>query len=210
MEMRRDKVIEVLDILDAHYPDAECALDYKTPFELLVAVALSAQTTDVGVNKVTPKLFDLFPDAFAMAEADEKEIINILKTIGMYRTKAKNIIGMSQILVRDYNGKVPESDEELVKLPGVGRKTANVVMSVAFGHQRIAVDTHVFRVSNRIGIVNETDVLKTELALMKKIPNNRWSKTHHTLIFHGRNCCSARNPQCHMCPIDDKCKKVMK
>ena len=133
-----------------------------------------------------------------------------LKKIGMYRTKAKNIINLSKKLVSDYHGQVPESDSELTKLAGVGRKTANVVMSVAFGHQRIAVDTHVFRVSNRIGIVDENDVLKTELALMKKIPENRWTKTHHLLIFHGRHCCTARKPKCEQCPIEEKCRKVFK
>lgn len=210
MAMRKDKVIEVLDILDSHYPEAECALIHKNPFELLVAVALSAQTTDVSVNKVTPKLFSKYKNAYELAEADIKDVIAILRTIGMYRTKAKNIIELSKILVRDYNGEVPKSDDELVKLPGVGRKTANVVMSVAFGEQRIAVDTHVFRLANRIGIVDEPNVLKTELALMKKVPEDRWSRTHHTLIFHGRNCCIARNPRCNECPIEDKCRKVIK
>ena len=200
----------VLDLLEEEYPEAECALHHKNPFELLVAVALSAQTTDVSVNKVTPALFEKYPTPQTLASADEKDVIQIIKTIGMYKTKSKNIINMSKMLVSDYGGKVPESDEELVKLPGVGRKTANVVMSVAFGHQRIAVDTHVFRVSNRIGIVDEPDVLKTELALMKRIPQNRWSKTHHSLIFHGRQCCTARNPKCGECVIKDLCKKNFK
>ena len=210
MVMRKDRVNMVLDLLEEEYPEAECALHHKNPFELLVAVALSAQTTDVSVNKVTPALFEKYPTPQALASADEKDVIQIIKTIGMYKTKSKNIINMSKMLVSDYGGKVPESDEELVKLPGVGRKTANVVMSVAFGHQRIAVDTHVFRVSNRIGIVDEPDVLKTELALMKRIPQNRWSKTHHSLIFHGRLCCTARNPKCGECVIKDLCKKNFK
>lgn len=208
--MRKDRVNMVLDLLEEEYPEAECALHHKNPFELLVAVALSAQTTDVSVNKVTPALFEKYPTPQTLASADEKDVIQIIKTIGMYKTKSKNIINMSKMLVSDYGGKVPESDEELVKLPGVGRKTANVVMSVAFGHQRIAVDTHVFRVSNRIGIVDEPDVLKTELALMKRIPQNRWSKTHHSLIFHGRQCCTARNPKCGECVIKDLCKKNFK
>ncbi len=210
MVMRKDRVNMVLDLLEEEYPEAECALHHKNPFELLVAVALSAQTTDVSVNKVTPALFEKYPTPQTLASADEKDVIQIIKTIGMYKTKSKNIINMSKMLVSDYGGKVPESDEELVKLPGVGRKTANVVMSVAFGHQRIAVDTHVFRVSNRIGIVDEPDVLKTELALMKRIPQNRWSKTHHSLIFHGRQCCTARNPKCGECVIKDLCKKNFK
>lgn len=207
MAMKKEKVNEILDLLEKEYPDAECALDYDSVFHLLLAVVLSAQTTDVSVNKVTPELFKKYETPKQLAQADEKEVAEIIRTIGMYRTKSKNIINMAKMLVEKYDGIVPESDEELVKLPGVGRKTANVVMAVGFGHQRIAVDTHVFRVSNRIGLVNESDVLKTELALMKTIPENRWTKTHHSLIFHGRRCCTARNPKCDECVIKDLCKK---
>lgn len=207
MAMKKEKVNEILDLLEKEYPDAECALDYDSVFHLLLAVVLSAQTTDVSVNKVTPELFKKYETPKQLAQADEKEVAEIIRTIGMYRTKSKNIIDLAKMLVEKYDGIVPESDEELVKLPGVGRKTANVVMAVGFGHQRIAVDTHVFRVSNRIGLVNEPDVLKTELALMKTIPENRWTKTHHSLIFHGRRCCTARNPKCDECVIKDLCKK---
>lgn len=207
MAMKKEKVNEILDLLEKEYPDAECALDYDSVFHLLIAVVLSAQTTDVSVNKVTPELFKKYETPKQLAQADEKEVAEIIRTIGMYRTKSKNIINLAKMLVEKYDGIVPESDEELVKLPGVGRKTANVVMAVGFGHQRIAVDTHVFRVSNRIGLVNEPDVLKTELALMKTIPENRWTKTHHSLIFHGRRCCTARNPKCDECVIKDLCKK---
>lgn len=207
MAMKKEKVNEILDLLEKEYPDAECALDYDSVFHLLLAVVLSAQTTDVSVNKVTPELFKKYETPKQLAQADEKEVAEIIRTIGMYRTKSKNIINLAKMLVEKYDGIVPESDEELVKLPGVGRKTANVVMAVSFGHQRIAVDTHVFRVSNRIGLVNESDVLKTELALMKTIPENRWTKTHHSLIFHGRRCCTARNPKCDECVIKDLCKK---
>ena len=207
MAMKKEKVNEILDLLEKEYPDAECTLDYDSVFHLLLAVVLSAQTTDVSVNKVTPELFKKYETPKQLAQADEKEVAEIIRTIGMYRTKSKNIINLAKMLVEKYDGIVPESDEELVKLPGVGRKTANVVMAVGFGHQRIAVDTHVFRVSNRIGLVNESDVLKTELALMKTIPENRWTKTHHSLIFHGRRCCTARNPKCDECVIKDLCKK---
>lgn len=207
MAMKKEKVNEILDLLEKEYPDAECALDYDSVFHLLLAVVLSAQTTDDSVNKVTPELFKKYETPKQLAQADEKEVAEIIRTIGMYRTKSKNIINLAKMLVEKYDGIVPESDEELVKLPGVGRKTANVVMAVGFGHQRIAVDTHVFRVSNRIGLVNESDVLKTELALMKTIPENRWTKTHHSLIFHGRRCCTARNPKCDECVIKDLCKK---
>lgn len=208
MVMRRDRVNIVLDILEETYPEAECALDHRNVFELVVAVALSAQTTDVSVNKVTPMLFEKYPDAAALADANQEDVIDIIKTIGMYKTKSKNIINLAKKIMEDFEGQVPEDDEKLQSLPGVGRKTANVVMSVGFGHQRIAVDTHVFRVSNRIGIVEEKDPLKTELALMKRIDENRWSKTHHSLIFHGRQCCSAKNPKCDDCPINHMCKKI--
>ncbi|MBQ3184714.1 MAG: endonuclease III, partial [Firmicutes bacterium] len=142
------------------------------------------------------------------AAADQEDVIEYIKTIGMYKTKSKNIIALAKHLVEKHGGQVPEDYDALVALPGVGRKTANVVLSVGFGQQRIAVDTHVFRVSNRIGFVSEKDVLKTELGLMKVLPEDRWSEAHHSLIFHGRNCCSARNPKCEECAIKDLCKKV--
>ena len=199
------EINKILDILEETYPDAECALDHREVFELLVSVILSAQTTDKSVNLVTPQLFERYPDAASLASADEAEVIEIIKRIGMYRPKAKNLIAMAQKLAGDYDGDVPDTYDELIKLPGVGRKTANVVLSVGFGQQRLAVDTHVFRVSNRIGLVNEKDVLGTEYALMEMIPEKRWSRTHHSLIFHGRNCCAARNPKCKTCPISGLC-----
>ena len=137
-----------------------------------------------------------------------EEVSEYIKRIGMYKTKAKNIVGMARKLVSDYDGQVPEDYDALVSLPGVGRKTANVVLSVGFGHQRIAVDTHVFRVANRIGLVHEKDVLKTELSLMERIPKERWSRTHHSLIFHGRQCCDSRKPKCDDCPINTLCEYI--
>lgn len=205
--LKDNEVIEVLDILDDTYPEAECALNHRNNFELIVAVALSAQTTDKSVNKVTPDLFERYPDAFSMAEAEPDELAEYIRTIGMYRTKSKNVINMAKMLVENFDGKVPADYDSLVSLPGVGRKTANVVLSVGFGQQRIAVDTHVYRVSNRIGLVKETNVLDTEKSLMKRVPMNRWSKTHHSLIFHGRNCCKARKPECENCPIEKICEK---
>ncbi len=205
--MKKEKVNKILDILEKTYPNAECALNHRNVFELLVAVALSAQTTDKSVNKVTPALFETYPDAFALAKANAADVEEKLRQIGMYKTKAKNIIGLSEKLVTDYNGEVPSDYDALVSLPGVGRKTANVVLSVGFGEERIAVDTHVFRVSNRIGLVSESNVLNTEKALMKTIPKGRWTKTHHSLIFHGRNCCTARKPDCESCAIKDLCEK---
>ena len=205
--MTKKKIKEILDLLEVEYPDADCALHHQNVYQLIVAVALSAQTTDKSVNKVTPALFEAYPDPEALAVADQADVEKHLRTIGMYRTKAANIIKMAKMLCEDYDGQVPESDKELIKLPGVGRKTANVVMSVGFGHQRIAVDTHVFRVANRIGLAKGKNVLETEEGLMKNIPKERWSKTHHSLIFHGRNCCSARKPNCEECIINGLCEK---
>ena len=206
--LKKEQIKEVLDILEDTYPEAECALHHKNVFQLIVAVALSAQTTDKSVNLVTPALFERYPDAQALAEADAEEVSEYIKRIGMYKTKAGNIVGMAQKLVSEYGGQVPEDYDALVSLPGVGRKTANVVLSVGFGHQRIAVDTHVFRVANRIGLVHEKDVLKTELSLMERVPEDRWSRTHHSLIFHGRQCCDARKPKSDECPINTLCEYI--
>ncbi len=206
--LNEKNITEVLDRLIEQYPDADCALDHRNVFELLVAVVLSAQTTDVSVNKVTPGLFEKYPTPQALAEATEEDLQEILRRIGMYKTKAKNIKKLAIQLVSEFDGQVPEDQKLLESLPGVGRKTANVVMAVGFGHQRIAVDTHVFRVSNRIGLVSEKDVLKTELALMKTLPEDRWTEAHHSLIFHGRRCCDARKPKCGECVISHICKRV--
>lgn len=205
--MKKEVINKILDILEETYPEAECALHHQNVFELIVSVALSAQTTDKSVNQVTPDLFAAYPDAFALGNADPEEVSKYIKRIGMYKTKSKNIVNMAKTLAEKYDGQVPDDYDKLVELPGVGRKTANVVLSVGFGHQRIAVDTHVFRVANRIGFVNAKDVLKTELALMEVLPENRWSRTHHSLIFHGRNCCAARKPDCENCSIAEYCEK---
>lgn len=203
-----DEILKVLDILEERYPDAECALDHKNVFELIVAVSLSAQTTDKSVNQVTPELFAHYPTPQALAEAEAIDVEEYIHRIGMYRTKAKNIVAMAKKLCDDFGGEVPNDYDSLVSLPGVGRKTANVVLAVGFGQQRIAVDTHVFRVANRIGLTCEKDVLKTELSLMERIPEERWSRTHHSLIFHGRQCCDARKPKCDDCPINTYCEYV--
>lgn len=200
------QVNELLDRLQAAYPDAQCALDHENWFQLLLAVALSAQTTDKSVNLVTPGLFQAYPTAADLAAADVPAVEEKIRTIGLYRNKAKNIVALAQALVRDHDGQVPEDYDALVALPGVGRKTANVVLAEGFGHQKIAVDTHVFRVANRLGLAQEPDVLKTELALMKVLPEDRWTQAHHCLIFHGRRCCSARKPACDQCPVQDLCQ----
>ena len=208
--VRKEDIKSILDKLEENYPDAECALVHQNVYQLIVAVALSAQTTDKSVNLITPALFEKYPTAADLAVADVSEVEDCIRRIGMYKTKAKNIVGMAKSLVEKHGGQVPEDYDALVALPGVGRKTANVVLSVGFGHQRIAVDTHVFRVANRIGLVAEKDVLKTELSLMDRIPEERWSKTHHSLIFHGRQCCDARKPRCEECSIKEWCEEYKK
>ena len=199
------KVDKIMSLLEAEYPDAGCALDHHSAYELLVCTTLSAQTTDKSVNKISPALFAAYPDAPAMASADPDKVADIIRTIGMYKTKSKRIIEQAKMLVEKYDGKVPEDDDLLMTLPGVGRKTANVVMAVWFGHQRIAVDTHVFRVSNRIGLAAADNVELTEEQLKMNIPHDMWSRAHHLLIFHGRNRCHARKPDCGGCPLKDLC-----
>lgn len=208
-KLKKDDVIWVLDRLKETYPEAECALEHKNIWQLLVAVVLSAQTTDVSVNKISGDLFGKYPDPISLASASTDDVERIIKTIGMYRTKSKNIINLAGRIIAEYDGEVPNDFDKLISLPGVGRKTANVVLSVGFGEQRIAVDTHVFRVSNRLGLCDEKDVLKTELALQKQIPKDRWSESHHSLIWHGRRVCHARKPDCDNCPVKEKCKYVI-
>ena len=204
--LKKAEKAEVIKLLLKEYPDAGCELDFGSEFQLLVAVVLSAQTTDKSVNKVTPALFAAAPDAQSMAALPEEEIQELIRTIGMYRTKAHNVKSLALMLCQEYDGIVPASHEELVKLPGVGRKTANVVMAEAFGEQAIAVDTHVFRLANRIGLVKADNVLDTELALQKVIPHDSWTKMHHALIWHGRRVCAARKPACENCCIAQLCK----
>lgn len=196
---------KILDILEETYPDAKCELDYTTPFELLIATILSAQCTDVRVNKVTSEMFKKYNTPQDFANLSLREIENEIKTCGLYKSKAQKIKETSQTICELYDGQVPDKLEQLVKLPGVGRKTAGVVLSNAFNQPAIAVDTHVFRVSNRIGIVNTSTPEKTEFALMDVIPKDRWSHSHHVIIFHGRRMCKARKPECTICPIKSDC-----
>ena len=205
--LTKKDVRRVLDLLAEAYPDAGCELNFRNPFQLLIAVVLSAQTTDKRVNQVSTELFEKYPDPAAFMNADVEELQAILRPIGMYRTKAANVMGLSRKLMEEFDGIVPEDQTQLESLPGVGRKSANVVLSVAFGHPRIAVDTHVFRVSNRIGLVQETNVLNTEKSLMKRIPEAEWTVNHHRLIWHGRRVCAARRPACDVCPLDGICRK---
>lgn len=197
----------ILETLDQMFPNATVELDHKNHFELLIAVVLSAQTTDVAVNKVTPELFNQYPTPYELANAKELDIEKYIKTIGLYRNKAKNIKALSEQLIKDFEGKVPSKREDLESLPGVGRKTANVVLSNAFGIPALAVDTHVARVSQRLGFAKTGDsVLTIENKLMKKIPKDKWQQAHHQFIFFGRYHCLARNPKCNQCPLFDVCK----
>lgn len=206
-KLKKAQIAELIEEMRKLYPEAECALVHEDRFQLLIAVVLSAQTTDKSVNQVTPALFGRYPDAAALASAQAEDLEEILKRIGMYRTKAKNIIALSKMLMEKHGGQVPGDYDLLTELPGVGRKTANVVLSVGFGEPRIAVDTHVFRLANRIGITAEKNVLDTELSLMKAIPREHWIMMHHALIWHGRQVCSARNPKCSECAIESLCRK---
>ncbi len=198
-------VNKILDELEKLYPDATCELNYGTAFELLIATILSAQCTDVRVNKVTSELFKKYNTARDFANLSIEEISKEIKSCGLYKSKSQKIKDTSEQLCELYDGEVPDSLEKLVKLPGVGRKTAGVVLSNAFNQPAIAVDTHVFRVTNRIGIVDEPNPQKTEFALMEAIPKERWSHSHHVLIFHGRRMCKARNPECGDCPVKEDC-----
>lgn len=203
-KVKREKLIE--DLLKA-YPDAKCALDYDSNYHLLVAVVLSAQTTDVAVNKISPALFKAAPTPEAMVKLGQSKLESYIKSIGLYKNKAKNVVALSKELVERFNSEVPSNFDDLTSLPGVGRKTANVVMAELFGEQTIAVDTHVFRLANRTGLAQADNVLETELQLQKAIPHDNWTKMHHALIWHGRLVCNARKPDCENCVIRDTCLK---
>ncbi|MEH7176647.1 endonuclease III [Neobacillus vireti] len=200
-----------LDKMGEMFPDAHCELTHSNPFELVIAVALSAQCTDVLVNKVTKDLFEKYKTPEDYLRVSQEELQNDIRSIGLYRNKAKNIQSLCRLLLDEYDGEVPNDRDELTKLPGVGRKTANVVVSVAFNVPAIAVDTHVERVSKRLGICRWKDsVLEVEKTLMKKVPEDEWSVTHHRLIFFGRYHCKAQNPQCPSCPLLELCREGKK
>lgn len=200
-----------IDWFSEHMPVAKSELQYQSPFELLVAVILSAQCTDKRVNMTTPALFERFPDAKAMAAGSVEEIYDLIKSISYPNNKAKHLSEMAKKLVADFDGVVPEDMDLLQTLPGVGRKTANVVRAVVFDQPSMPVDTHVFRVANRIGLVNNTKTpLETEKELVKNIPQDILSTAHHWLILHGRYTCTARNPKCAECGIADYCKYLEK
>lgn len=206
--MKRSSKEYIIENLNRLYPDAHCELNHKDSFELLVAVVLSAQTTDVSVNRVTPALFEKYPDAISLSEASEEDVMRLIHSIGLYKNKSRNIINLAKELVKRFDGEVPSKREELESLPGVGRKTANVVLSNCFDYPAFAVDTHVSRVSKRLMIARkDDDVLTIEKKLMKFFPRNCWSRLHHQFIFFGRYKCKAKNPECTDCPFRDSCRK---
>ncbi len=205
MMLTKEKQKTALRFLKESYPDAKPALHFSSPFELLVATMLSAQCTDKQVNKVTDVLFKKYNTAEAFSKLDYDTLEPFIHSCGFFRMKGHNILAMSRILIEKYGGEVPRTREELTALPGVGRKTANVVLSNAFGIPAIAVDTHVFRVSNRIGLAEANDVEKTEQQLMENIPEEDWSAAHHWLIYHGRLICAAQKPKCEECTLREVC-----
>ncbi len=204
------KVIEILDILEETYPQAKCELNYGTPFQLLVATMLSAQSTDRTVNRITETLFARYPDLNSFLSLTQEQLEQEIKETGLYRNKAKNILAMCKELTTRFSGQVPATLEDLITLPGVGRKTANVVLSNAFNIPAFAVDTHVLRVSNRIGLARSNRPDQTESQLTSVIPKERWIKSHHLLIWHGRRTCAARKPKCEVCSISSYCELYKK
>ncbi|SCK30477.1 endonuclease III [Vogesella sp. LIG4] len=204
--MNAAKRLQIFERLKAHNPHPTTELEYASPFQLLIAVLLSAQATDVGVNKATRVLFQVAPTARAMLALGEEGVSDYIKTIGLFRTKAKNTVATCRILVEQYDGEVPQTREALEALPGVGRKTANVVLNTAFGQPTIAVDTHIFRVANRTRIAPGKDVREVEDKLLRYVPAEYKLDAHHWLILHGRYVCKARKPECERCVIADLCE----
>jgi endonuclease-3 len=205
------RIAAIVDGLDALYPDAHCELDFASPFQLLIATILSAQTTDVRVNLVTPKLFAKYGTPAKLAAATPKEIEPIIMSTGFYRNKAKSILGAARVIMEDFAGKVPQTMDELLTLPGVARKTANVVLGSAFGQNvGFVVDTHIMRLSQRLKLTRNTEPPKIEPDLMAKLPQDKWTKLGHQLIWHGRRVCFARKPQCGECALAPHCPSAFK
>ncbi|PLX74035.1 MAG: endonuclease III [Desulfuromonas sp.] len=203
----RKQALATLDRLDALYPEAECALVHANPYQLLVATILSAQCTDVRVNQVTPGLFRKYPEPLHLAQADPDELEELIKSTGFYRNKAKNLIGAAREICARFRGEVPDDMAGLVSLPGVGRKTANVLLGNVFSIPGMVVDTHVKRIAYRLGWSRQSDPEKVEQDLMKLLPTERWTQTSHTLIHHGRAICKAPTPLCSVCPILEACPR---
>lgn len=207
MTANATRVEQLLSVAETMFPQAGCELWFQTPFQLAIAVILSAQTTDVAVNKVTPALFAHYPDARAMAQASLSDLESHLKSIGLFRMKAKHLLALSTTLMEQYSGHLPQDFDVLCQLPGIGRKTANVIVAVAFNQPGLAVDTHVLRVTQRLGIIGlKDDPTKAELKLKRKIPKSRWIDAHHAILFFGRYHCTARKPACDQCPLTLICR----
>jgi endonuclease-3 len=206
--MKREQKMQILARLEEMYPEAKAELVFSNPYEMMVATILSAQCTDKQVNKVTPAVFARYPDAASMAEAREEDLYPMVKSCG-FRTKAANIIAACRLIRDEYDGQVPDTMEALTRLPGVGRKTANVVLFNAFGIPAFAVDTHVFRVSNRLGLCKADTVEETERQMTRLIPKEKWGQAHHWLIWHGRRLCKAQRPLCSECALRDLCPSAV-
>lgn len=206
MNDRSTTINRIIEILEATYPEAHCELNFRNPFQLLIATILSAQSTDKRVNLVTEKLFAKYETPEDYIKLGQLGLEDEIKELGLFHNKAKNILATCQVLIEQFKGQVPASLEQLTQLPGVGRKTANVVASNAFGIPAIAVDTHVFRVSNRLGLASSGNVRATEEQLMAVIPRDKWIKAHHWLIWHGRRICESRRPKCDICPLKNHCQ----
>jgi endonuclease-3 len=207
---KRQEALYFLDAISAHFPNAKIELDYdvKDPWQLLVAVVLSAQSTDVGVNRVTPALFKRFPNVKAFAKAEPEDVEPLIQSLGFFRNKAKSLVGAAQKIVADFGGKLPRSREDLESIPGVGPKSAAVIIANVFGEPAIAVDTHVGRIARRLGLTKHEDPNKVETDLTALLPKERLLEAHHAIIWHGRRICNARKPLCSQCPVEARCPKV--
>ena len=208
---KRERAMEFCHRVGALYPQVESALNFTTPFTMVICVLLSAQTTDAAVNKVTPELFSRWPDAESMAQADQAEVAEVIRSIGFWRTKSQHCVEAAQMIVADFGGEVPRTMEELTRLPGVGRKTANIVLNKAFGIvEGIAVDTHVFRIATRLRLTNKPTPLQAEQDLLAIIPQELWEPVNEQWIHFGRDTCRAQNPRCEECPMTDICPSAFK
>ena len=204
---KKERVLKLRELLDKAYPDVKCSLNYTTPLEMLIATQMSAQCTDARVNMVTPALFEKYKCAEDFANANVEDVEELIKSCGLYKTKAKSLVAMGKALTEQYNGVVPDTLEELIKLPGIGRKTANLVMGDIFGKPAVVVDTHCIRITRRLGLHNEKDPKKIEFILRDLLPPEESNDFCHRIVLHGRKTCDARKPKCEQCCMKDFCKK---
>ena len=206
---KKERVIKAVEALELLYPDAICSLNYSDAFQLLIATRLSAQCTDARVNMVTPALFKAYPDAASMAVAPIENVEELIKTCGLYKTKAKDLVGIGQMIMSDFAGIVPDTIEQLTRLPGVGRKTANLVLALGFNKPAICVDVHVHRIFNRLGYIKTKNPEETEMELRKKLPLKHWLDINTLMVTHGQNICKPQRPKCEECPIAEWCEKII-